>query len=71
MVFLNAAKIYPGVHYRINTDYRMYDYAKGTCPNAEKASRRLISLPLHLKMTRADVERVAWWVKDFFTKRRG
>jgi len=71
MVFLNAAKIYPGVHYRINTDYRMYDYAKGTCPNAEKASRRLISLPLHLKMTRADVERVAWWVRDFFSKRKG
>jgi dTDP-4-amino-4,6-dideoxygalactose transaminase len=68
MVFLNAAKIYPGVHYRINTDYPMYRYAQGTCPNAEKASRRLISLPLHLKMTRADVERVAWWVRDFFLK---
>ena len=70
MVFLNAANIFPGVHYRINTDYPMYRYAQGTCPNAERASRRLISLPMHLRMTRADVERVAWWVRDFFSKRK-
>jgi len=69
MVFLNTANIFPGVHYRINTDYRMYDYAKGSCPNAEKASRSLISLPLHLKMTRADVERVAYWIRRFFSRR--
>jgi dTDP-4-amino-4,6-dideoxygalactose transaminase len=69
MVFLNAANIFPGVHYRINTDYPMYRYAQGTCPNAERAAKRLISLPLHLKMTRTDVERVAWWISDFFGKR--
>lgn len=68
MVFLNSANIYPGVHYRINTDYRMYEYAKGTCPNAERASRRLISLPLHLKMTRADVVRVSETIHDFLEK---
>lgn len=45
---LNSAGIAPGVHYRINTDYPMYNYAKGTCPRAEWAHRRLLSLPMHL-----------------------
>jgi dTDP-4-amino-4,6-dideoxygalactose transaminase len=45
---LNNAGIAPGVHYRINTEYPMYSYGAGMCPNAEKASRRLLSLPMHL-----------------------
>jgi dTDP-4-amino-4,6-dideoxygalactose transaminase len=60
---LNQAKIYPGVHYRDNTLYSMYRYAHGTCPNAARASDRLISLPLHLRLTRDDVERVAHELK--------
>lgn len=45
---LNSAGIAPGVHYRINTDYPMYSYAKGSCPRAEWTHRRLLSLPMHL-----------------------
>jgi dTDP-4-amino-4,6-dideoxygalactose transaminase len=59
MVRLNAEGIYPGVHYRDNTAYRMYAYAAGTCPRARSASERIISLPLHLRLTESDVERVA------------
>src|SRR5262249_8827861 len=59
MAALNRAKIYPGVHYRDNTLYTMYDFARGTCPNASHASDHLISLPLHLRLKREDVERVA------------
>lgn len=59
MVALNGQEIYPGVHYQLNTDYPMYVYAKGSCPKAEEAASRLISLPLHLRLTTADVERVA------------
>lgn len=55
---LHKRQIYPGVHYRINTDYRMYNYARGTCPNAEKASDELLSLPLHLKLEYSDIRRV-------------
>lgn len=58
MVALNKQQIYPGVHYRENTIYRMYDYAVGTCPRADQASQRLISLPLHLRLSQADVDRV-------------
>jgi dTDP-4-amino-4,6-dideoxygalactose transaminase len=59
IVRLNAQAIYPGVHYRDNTLYRMYAYADGTCPRARRASERLISLPLHLRMNEATVRRVA------------
>jgi len=37
----------------------MYSSEHGKCPNAARASDRLISLPLHLRLTRSDVERVA------------
>jgi dTDP-4-amino-4,6-dideoxygalactose transaminase len=59
MVELNRRGIYPGVHYRDNTLYRMYGYGNGTCPRARRASERVISLPLHLRLTEADVDRVA------------
>jgi dTDP-4-amino-4,6-dideoxygalactose transaminase len=59
MVKLNAAGIYPGVHYRDNTAYRMYAEAAGTCPRAQRASDRIISLPMHLRLAPADVARVA------------
>jgi dTDP-4-amino-4,6-dideoxygalactose transaminase len=51
-------QIYPGVHYLDNTDYPMYRYARGTCPNAEKYSQQLLSLPLHLNLTIPDQEKV-------------
>ncbi len=59
MAALNRAQIYPGVHYRDNTLYTMYRFAQGTCPKAARASDRLISLPLHLRLTQTDVGRVA------------
>lgn len=59
MLALNEQQIYPGVHYRENTCYRMYGYAKGSCPRALEASNRLMSLPLHLRLSYADVERVS------------
>ena len=59
MLALHADEVYPGVHYRDNTLYRMYAYAKGTCPRSFAASNRLISLPLHLRLSYADVCRVS------------
>jgi dTDP-4-amino-4,6-dideoxygalactose transaminase len=55
---LNGAGIFPGVHYRDNTLYRMYTYANGSCPRAAQASAEVISLPLHLQITRQNVQRV-------------
>jgi len=58
MVRLNERGVYPGVHYRDNTLYRMYSGSQ-PCPNARRASDELISLPLHLRMTEDDARRVA------------
>jgi dTDP-4-amino-4,6-dideoxygalactose transaminase len=59
IVRLNGENIFPGVHYRDNTLYRMYAYGDGKCPRARRASDRLISLPLHLRMKERDAVRVA------------
>mgnify|MGYP003349982120 CR=1 FL=1 len=48
--------VYPGVHYRDNTHYTMYEYALGTCPFSQTISEKVISLPLHLKLTNDDVK---------------
>ena len=59
MLALNAQQIFPGVHYRDNTLYRMYAHARGTCPRSMSASERVISLPLHLRLRRGQVQFVA------------
>lgn len=55
---LNDMGIFPGVHYRDNTEYALYSFAKGSCPKAQLASNELISLPLHMNLTDADVNHV-------------
>ncbi|GGE71755.1 DegT/DnrJ/EryC1/StrS family aminotransferase [Priestia taiwanensis] len=55
LLALNQVGIYPGVHYQDNTAYRMYSDGRGTCPNAHRCSEQLMSLPMHLQMTKADV----------------
>ena len=57
--------IYGGVHYRDNTEYSMYSYAKGTCPNAHRMSQRIITLPLHLWMTEDETHTIAKIVTEF------
>lgn len=59
MLALHEHQIYPGVHYRDNTEYRMYAHGKGTCPNAAQASMEIISLPMHLSLTKNDVDMVS------------
>ena len=70
MSALNGAGIYPGVHYQDNTVYRMYAHGAGTCPRAHRASGRLVSLPMHMGLTRADVERVAESLRQVVARRR-
>jgi dTDP-4-amino-4,6-dideoxygalactose transaminase len=66
--YLNEQGIYPGVHYIDNTQYRMYEYAKGTCPKSEYASSHVLSLPLHLKLSFNDVSTVIGHVIEYVTK---
>lgn len=58
MELLNTVGVYPGVHYRDNTNFKMYKYAYGTCPNSHYLSEKIISLPLHLNLSDEDVDYV-------------
>lgn len=58
LMYLNSNQIYPGVHYVANTEYRMYEYAKGTCPYADFVSNHVISLPMHMGVTFEDVQSI-------------
>ena len=53
---LNNLQIFPGVHYLDNTKYRMYSYAEGTCPNSNRASDHILSLPMHLGLTKENID---------------
>lgn len=68
MAVLNEAEIYPGVHYRDNTEYQMYSYDYGKCPNAHRVSNKIITLPLHLELTKEDIAYIAKIVNDFTNK---
>ena len=68
MLALNQANIFPGVHYRDNTLYRMYSYAQETCPRSMEASERIISLPLHLRLTYNQVEYICNTLKQIVSK---
>jgi dTDP-4-amino-4,6-dideoxygalactose transaminase len=59
MVALNEAQVFPGVHYRDNTLYPMYAHGRGTCPNAARASDEILSLPMHMGVTRHEVSHIA------------
>ena len=59
MLALNENEIYPGVHYRDNTEYSMYRFGHGTCPKAALASSEILSLPMHMGVSHADVQRIA------------
>jgi dTDP-4-amino-4,6-dideoxygalactose transaminase len=68
MVALNKQEIYPGVHYIDNTKYRMYSYAEGTCPNATYISEHVLSLPMHMRLSYQDVQKVITEVISFVNK---
>ncbi len=65
LLALNECGIYPGVHYRDNTEYRMYAYAKGTCPKAHEASEHILSLPMHMRLTFEDVKYICEMVVKY------
>jgi dTDP-4-amino-4,6-dideoxygalactose transaminase len=70
MVFLNANDIYPGVHYKDNRAYRMYREPDptATCPVAWEMSQKLISLPVHIRLSHDDVQHVAKKVIAFYER---
>lgn len=62
---LSECGINCGVHYRDNTEYSLYSYAQGTCPNAHEISQHLITMPLHLWLSDDDVKSIIDAVNKF------
>jgi dTDP-4-amino-4,6-dideoxygalactose transaminase len=60
---LNDVEIYPGVHYRTNTEYKMYSHGKKSCKKASKYSEQLMSLPMHMSLTKEDIDYIVTQVK--------
>lgn len=61
---LNAKGIFPGVHYRDNSEYGIYAPFAADTPRARSASDSIISLPLHLNLTDDDIRYVGETLLD-------
>lgn len=64
LVKLNESNVYPGVHYTDNSEYEMYRSC-GRCPEALKASNEIISLPMHMNVSKHDVSHICSLVKKY------
>jgi len=56
---MNKRGINCSVHYICNTEFLMYIESTGTCPNAERMSKRILSLPMHLRLSHMDIEHIS------------
>lgn len=63
--FLSQNEINCGVHYRDNTEYSIFEFGNGSCPNAHKVSQHLITMPLHMWLTNDDVNKIIQKVNEF------
>lgn len=61
MSALKAKGIAPGVHYLPNNEFPIFQkfYKKGSCPNLERISSEIISLPNHLLLTESDINLIS------------
>jgi dTDP-4-amino-4,6-dideoxygalactose transaminase len=64
LMALNECEIHPGVHYRDNTEYKLYSFGQGSCPLASAASKEILSLPMHMGVTRDNVEFICARLKE-------
>jgi len=71
--FLKDKEIYCGIHYPIPLHlqgaYQDLGYQAGDFPVAEKAAKRILSLPLHPDLTKEDVSYIKGALEDFFNKK--
>ena len=56
--YLSTNKIFPGVHYRQNTDYETF-YSESKLPKSEYFSKNILSLPLHLGLSSEDIDKIS------------
>ena len=62
---LSSVGINCGVHYRDNTEYKIFEFGAGTCPKAHEISQHLITMPLHMWLTNDEVNTIIEKVNAF------
>lgn len=72
--YLKAANISTGVHYPVPVhlvpSFKQLGYKRGDFPICEKASKKILSLPIYPEMSRSSAEYVVKKIKSFFENRR-
>ena len=56
------------MHYVDNTTYKMYKYAYGTCPKAHEYSNQLLTLPIHLDISKNNTEKISNIINSEYAK---
>jgi dTDP-4-amino-4,6-dideoxygalactose transaminase len=64
--FLSEAGIDTGVHYRLNTHYPMYSNQNSAITYAEEVEGKLLSLPIHMRLSDDDVKFVSSKIREYF-----
>ena len=54
-----------GVHYRDNTEYKVFSFGEGQAPIAREISQHLITMPLHMWLTDKDVRLIIQKVNEY------
>ena len=54
-----------GVHYRDNTEYKIFSFGQGNCQNAHKVSQHLITMPLHMWLTDDEIKFIVKKVNEY------
>lgn len=62
--FLGNRGIGTGVHYLPNTCYPMY--ADQVCPRSQELAKKIITLPIHLRLSDDDVDYVSNAIREFY-----
>ena len=64
--YLSKHKIYCGVHYIDNTNYKIFSKFRSNNPNTKYYSNRIISLPLHLHLNKKKINFICKKIADYF-----
>lgn len=62
---LSKEEINCGVHYRDNTEYKIFAFSQGTCPKSHIISQHLITMPLHMWLSDNDVKHIIKLVNKY------
>lgn len=65
LVHMNENGVFPGVHYSDNTEYGPYKQPALLCPSARKASEEVISLPMHMGVSKSDVVQICAQIRSY------